>query len=118
MLLELIEDAVIESQPLLVGLGLVAAGEDTAPGDGEAEDLEAHLREQGDVLSVSVVEVDRLELEVVRCGSLSGRGHDASGHDVLNGQALTVLVVGALDLVGGGGPSPQEAAGEAQVGIR
>ena len=48
---------------------------------------------------------------------LGGRGQDAPGHDVLDGQALAVLVIGALDLVGGGGPAPQEAAGEAQVGV-
>ena len=117
VLLELVEDPVVEGQPLLVGLGLVTEREDAAPGDGEAEDLEAHLRQQGDVLGVTVVEVDGLELEVVRCGGLGGRGQDAPGHDVLDGQALAVLVVGALDLVGGGGSAPQEAAGEAQVGV-
>ena len=118
VLLELVEDPVVEGKSLLVGLGLVAEREDTAPGDGEAEDLETHLCEQGDVLGVAVVEVDRLELEVIRCGSLGGRGHDAPGHDVLDGQALAVLVVGALDLVGGSGTAPQEAVGEAQVGVR
>ena len=117
VLLELVEDPVVEGQPLLVGLGLVTEREDTAPGDGEAEDLEAHLRQQGDVLGVTVVEVDGLKLEVVRSGGLGGRGQDAPGHDVLNGQALAVLVVGALDLVGSGGSAPQEAAGEAQVRV-
>ena len=38
--------------------------------------------------------------------------HDALRHHVLDRQALAALVVGALDLVGGGGPAPQEALGE------
>ena len=42
---DLVDEALVEGQALLVGLGLVAEREDAAPGDGEAEDLEAHLRE-------------------------------------------------------------------------
>jgi hypothetical protein len=114
--LEFVQDPVVEGQALLVGGLLVPAREDPGPGDGEAEDREAHLGEQGDVLGVAVVKVDADLLEVLVGGTLRGRGLDAVGQDVLDGQALAALVVGAFDLVGGGRPAPQESLGERRGG--
>ena len=114
--LQFVEDTVVEGQALLIGLGLVSAWEDARPGDGEAEDLEAHLGEQGDVLGVAVVEVDAFELEVVRGRGFGGRCGDALGGDVLDTQSLAPFGVGALDLVGGGGASPQKSGGEGESG--
>jgi len=108
VLLQFVQDAVVEGQALLVRLEFVALREDPAPRDGEPEDGESHLGEERDVLGVPVVEVDALELEVVRRRPLCARRHDPLRHDVLDGQALAALVVGALELVRGGRATPQE----------
>jgi hypothetical protein len=110
--LELVEHPVVERQPGLVRLGLVAVREDAAPRDREPEHREAHLGEQGDVLRVAVVEVDGFELEVVGGGPGGAGRPQPLGQHVLHGQPLAVLVVGALDLVGGDGTAPEESLGE------
>ena len=79
VLFELIQHAVVEGEARLVRGFFVAAGEDTRPGDGEAEYLEAHFREQGDVFAVAVVEVDALQLEVVLGGFCGARVQAAGG---------------------------------------
>ncbi|MPM68843.1 hypothetical protein SDC9_115778 [bioreactor metagenome] len=118
VLLALVEHPVVERQTGLVGLGLVPLREDAAPGDREAEDREAHLGEQRDVVAIAMVEVDALEFEVVGGRFIGGRGHDAVRHHVLDGRALAVDVPGALQLVGGGRAAPQESFGERLGGER
>ena len=118
VLFELVEHAVVEGEARLVRLGFVAAGEDTRPGDREAEDLETHLREQGDVFAVAVVEVDALQLEVVLGGFRGARVQAAGGQHILQAGALAVFVPGALELVGGGGASEEEPGGERAERLR
>ena len=48
----------IESETLLIGRLLIAVREDAGPRDREAEDLEAHLGEQLDILAIMMVEID------------------------------------------------------------
>ena len=79
VLFELVEHTVVEGEARLVGGLLVAAGEDARPGDGEAEHLETHLCEQGDVFAVAVVEVDAFQFEVVLGGFGGARVQAASG---------------------------------------
>ena len=58
VLMALVKDFIVEGQTLLVGQGVVAVGEDTAPGNAHAKDAEAHLAQKRNVLLVGVVEVD------------------------------------------------------------
>ena len=118
VLFELVEHAVVEGEARLVRGFFVAAGEDTRPGDGETEDLETHLREQGDVFAVAVVEVDAFQLEVVLGGFCGARMQAAGGQHILQAGALAVFVPGALELVGGGGASEEEAGGERAERLR
>ena len=107
-----VDEPVVECQARLVRGLLVAPGEDAAPGDGESEGGEAHLGEQVKIGFVAVVEVDALELEVVGGGFLRRRSGDALRHDVLDGGQLSVLQVGALQLVRRHGAAPQESFGK------
>ena len=118
VLFELVEHAVVEGEARLVGGFFVAAGEDTRPSDGEAEDLKTHLREQGDVFAVAVVEVDALQLEVVLGGFRGARVQAAGGQHILQAGALAVFVPGALKLVGGGGASEEEPVRECAERLR
>ena len=111
------EHVLVEGEPGLVGLLLVAVGKDAAPGDGEAKDLEAHLREEGYVLAVAVVEVDARLGRVVVPGLEVEHAPQAATHvvalrpvwdDVDIGKAAAALVITSLALVGGGGSSPKE----------
>ena len=65
---EVVEEVVVELQALLVGLELVALGEDARPSDGGAEALEAHLGEELDVAVVAMIEVDGLVVGVALAG--------------------------------------------------
>ena len=60
VLFALFEQRAIEGDALRIRLLLVAAREQAAPGDGSAKDAEPHLRHQGDIFLVAVVEIDRL----------------------------------------------------------
>ncbi len=118
VLLALQEDVAVVLHASLVGRRLFARGEDAAHLDGQAEALEAHLRKEGDVLLVVVVEVDALVAGIVRVGTHTGRRHharlvDGAAHDdVGHREALAVGVVAALKLVGSGGAAPQEPFGK------
>ena len=54
----LVDHRLVEVQARLVGLSLVAVGEDAAPAERGAEGLEPHLGKEGYVLLVVVIEVD------------------------------------------------------------
>ena len=104
----LVKEVVVELQPFLVRLRVVAVREDTAPGDGGAEHLEAHLREELDVLFIVMVEINGLEFQIVR-RRLGRRGTlDAMRHDVLDIETLAVLIVRTLALVGRHCATPQK----------
>ena len=111
------EHVLVEGEPGLVGLFLVAIGEDAAPGDGEAKDLKAHLREEGYVLAVVVVEVDSRLGRVVVPGLKVEHAPQTATYvvalrpvwdDVDIGKAAAALVITSLALVGSGGSSPKE----------
>ena len=135
LLAQLGKDGVVEVQALLVRLGLHARGEDAAPGDGHAEQLDAHLAQKRDVLGVAVVEVDGivigvvLALDHVELGALGQRGKhraaaggavgQAIGHGaqrldaaarraIALGHAAAALIPTALVLVSGGRATPQK----------
>ncbi len=104
MLEHAVEHVVVELQAGLVGFELVALREDTAPADGGAEALEAHLGEQRDVLGIGVVEVDALMVGIVLAlhdalGDLARHTVGAASHDVGHRQSATVLSIAALKLV-------------------
>ena len=118
VLFEFVQHTVVEGEACLVRGFFVAAGEDTRPGDGEAEDLEAHLREQGDVFAVVVVEVDAFQLEIVLGGLGGARVQATGGQHILQAGALAVFVPGAFKLVGGSGASEKETVGESAERLR
>ena len=115
-----VENAVVEGEAGLVGLGVVAVGEDTAPGDGHAEHVEAHLGEQRNVLLVVMVEIDAVMVGIEAVGvdidrDLARLLIAAAQEVVVDGSAAAVHVPSALKLVGGGGATPIETLGELDV---
>ena len=115
-----VEDAIVEGEAGLVGLGVVAVGEDTAPGNGHAEHVEAHLGEQRDVLLVVMVEVDAVMVGIEAIGvdvdrDLTRLLVAAAQEVVVDGSAAAVHVPSALKLVGGGSATPIETLGELDV---
>ena len=124
--LALTEYVLVESQTGLVGLGLVAVGEDTGPGQAHAEGLKAHLGKESDVLLVVVVEIDAglrgIVIAVLKVEHLALAGDHrialgaVRGH-VHVGQAAAAHVVGALTLVGSRRAAPQEVITESHASI-
>ena len=115
-----VENAVVEGEAGLVGLGVVAVGEDTAPRDGHAEHVEAHLGEQRNVLLVVMVEIDAVMVGIEAVGvdidrDLARLLVAAAQEVVVDGSAAAVHVPSALKLVGGGGATPIETLGELDV---
>ena len=115
-----VENAVVEGETGLVGLGVVAVGEDTAPRDGHAEHVEAHLGEQRNVLLVVMVEIDAVMVGIEAVGvdidrDLARLLVAAAQEVVVDGSAAAVHVPSALKLVGGGGATPIETLGELDV---
>ena len=112
-----VEDAVVEGEAGLVGLGVVTAGEDAAPRDGHAEHVEAHLGEQRDVLLVVMVEIDAVMIgvEAVRVDvdrNLARFLVAAAQEVVVDRRTAAVHVPSALKLIGGGSATPIETLGE------
>ena len=121
LLLTGLEHAAVELDAGLVGLGLVAVGEDTAPVDGHAVALKAHLAKKLDIVEVVMVHVHGLVAGIVvlgqnAVGNVARLGDRAAGHDVGNTEALAVLVVSAFALIGGSGAAPQKSIGKSHVG--
>ena len=115
-----VEDAVVEGETGLVGLGIIAVGEDAAPGDGHAEHVEAHLGEQCDILLVVMVEIDAVMVGVEAIGvdvdrDLARLLVAAAQEVVVDGSAAAVHVPSALKLISGGGATPIETLGELDV---
>ena len=92
-LLALLEDVDVELDAFLVGLGVVAVGEDAGPVDGEAVDVAAHLRHQLEVLLPMVVEVGGHVAGVVDVGVDDGLG---AGGDLVAAAELLAGAVGEL----------------------
>ena len=97
------EHVLVESEPGLVGLLLVAIGEDAAPGDGEANTVDAKLLAQLQVHRILVVEV----------GGGIGREATLGFQKVVPGNlALTVSAGLALYLVGSSGAAKDKVLGK------
>ena len=103
VLAALIEQRIVEGQPLFVGLCIVAVGQDAGPRDGQAVAPEAHLGEEGDVLLEVVVHVDGfvrgVVVLVIACQHLQLAEHHreavlAKGNDIHIGQPAPAFVVG------------------------
>ena len=90
--LALPQHAAVPLDALAVGFGVVAVGKDAAPAHRGAEELEAHLAKQRDILFIVVVEIvssaERIELGAIVC---------KCGHQLI--MAKGVVVVLLLDLV-------------------
>ena len=113
VLVALVEEVIVELQTGFVGFQLVAVGEDAGPCDAGAEALEAHLREQPDVLLVVVVEVDGFVVGIILArldavGDPPGSGAGAGRDDVHDAQALAALIVAAFQLMRGHCAAPEK----------
>ena len=124
--LTLAEYVLVEGQASLVGLGLVAVGEDAGPSQAHTEGLKAHLGKESDVLFVVVIEIDAglrgivIAVLEVEHFPLAGDHRIALGavrSHVHVGQAAAVHVVGTLALVGSRCAAPQEVITESHVSI-
>ena len=96
--------ATVESEAALVGLDLVAFGEDAAPCDGEAQDLESHLGKERHVFLVAMIEIHAVVARVVapclNVGRYTSRRIDrAGGHHIGNRETLAVFLIGPLTLI-------------------
>ena len=113
VLLAAVEHAVVELQTLLIGFRFPAVGEDAGPVDGGAEGLKAHLRKEGNVLFVVVIEINGLVAGVQTVGADAGGyplgvGVGTVGAHIRHAGTLAVHVPCTLKLVGGTGTAPQE----------
>ncbi|CAA9325700.1 MAG: hypothetical protein AVDCRST_MAG61-2583 [uncultured Friedmanniella sp.] len=106
MLVAGLGDPAVEVQPRLVGRPR-AGRLDPRPGDREPVGVEAHPRQQRDVLGVAVVVV----VGHVPGGAV-GDGSGGADEGVPDAGAPAVLVDGALDLVRRGGRPPDEVGGQ------
>jgi hypothetical protein len=107
---QVVDEAVVEVQALGVDRS-GALGQQAGPGDREPVAVDAEPAQQADVLAVAVV--------VAAGGVARGAAEGAArgmAEGVPDGRAAAVLVVGALDLVGGGGGAPDEVLREDRVG--
>src|SRR5918996_3668490 len=103
---EIAFDGAVDHAPVVGDLGareVPGGGLDAGPFDAEPVVGEAEFREQVHVLAPPVVAVGRVE---------AGLGDGAAAVFRLPPVAVDVV---ALDLVGGGGGSPQEPVGEAET---
>ena len=121
LLLTGLEHAAVELDAGLVGLGLVAVGEDAAPVDGHAVALKAHLAKELDVVEIMMVHIHGLVAGIVvlgqnAVGNVARLGDRTASHDVGDTEALAVLVVSAFALIGGSGAAPQKSIGKSHVG--
>ena len=95
-------------------------GIDPGPGNGQAEAAEAHLRHQGNVLFVSVIEIDGL-MGRIQSPLLKFRRHPlrdgvaSVGAHIRNRGSLSVQIPGAFHLVCGGGPAPKKILSESHA---
>ena len=113
---QFIKKIVIELQTSFIGLQLVSIWKNPRPGNGGPVDLEAHLRKEGNVLLVTMVEINSFQLEIICCRTLGNqriaitwRGrHSAFWSHILNRQSFSIQIIGALILVGRRCTTPEE----------
>ena len=102
---QFVKQRVVESQALLVRLGLISLGKNARPRNGGAKKLEAHFRKQADILFVAVKEIDcrvvgRFLLHAQR-NIRAFRALAPSRQQIVTAQALASLLIRALRLAGG-----------------
>ena len=100
-----IKQAVLESQSLPRSAIFIAVREDVRPGDRRAEALEAHLRHQGDVFLVVMIEIDGFMVGMTFPGDdpvrNPARPPVRSGcHDVGDAEAFAAFLPTAFNLMG------------------
>ncbi len=104
---QLVKQLVVKGQSGLVRLLLIAVREDTCPGNGDAQAVEAHFGEQFDIFRVAVIEIDR---HVFNAAVASHPLHDRAKHplrlDVRGGQPFAILQVSPFDLIRGNRAAP------------
>ncbi len=120
LLVASLEHAAVEVEARLIGLGLVAVREDAAPVDGHAVALETHLAKELDVVEIVVIHIHGLVAGIVTTGQdavgdVARCVHRAARDDIGHTEALAVLVITALALIGGGGAAPEESFRECHV---
>lgn len=124
----LVKEPVVERKAFLVGLRIVAVGEDARPRDRGPKGVEPHIGKQLKVLRVGMVKIDTLALGedavlALECFLDKRRGDLAvvlltDGDivaklvDIRHARSLAVDVPCALALVGGNGAAPQKALGK------
>ena len=113
---QFIKKIVIELQTSFIGLLLVSIWENPRPGNRSSVDLEAHLCKEGDVLLVTMVEINPFQLEIIWCRTIGNQRiavtwlgwHSAFWSHILNRQAFSIQIIGAFILVGCSCTAPEE----------
>ena len=111
VLQQLVEHVVVELQPLLIRLGLVALREDAGPGDRGTEAFEAHLGEQFDVFFIAAVEIHRFVVGVIFAGfhlvgDFTRHAVRPAGQYVADARAFAALIPAAFNLMRGNRAAP------------
>ena len=100
------KEPVIKGQPLLIGLLFISFGEDAAPGNGCAENLKAHFREQLDIFLITMIKINAFKLQIICRRLLFGGRFQPLGQDILNGKPLAFLIISSFALIGGYSTAP------------
>ncbi|MNE61871.1 hypothetical protein D3C80_1571150 [compost metagenome] len=104
-----IKQPIVKRQPGLVGGFLIALRENARPGNGGAQALEAHLREQRDILRVTVVKVDRHVLDAaVAINPWRHRAENALRLQIGSRQPFTVGLISPFHLICRNCAAPQK----------
>ena len=113
---QFIKKIVIKLQTSFIGLQLVPIWKNPRPGNGSPVDLESHLRKEGNVLLIAMVEINSFQLEIIWCRLLGNQRiaitwrswHTAFWSHILNRQAFSIQIIGAFILVGCSCTAPEE----------
>ena len=83
MLVQFIKHIIIKLQTSLIRLQLVTVGENTAPGNGSAEALEAQFTKECDIVLISVKKIDTLMIRIAL--SCDNAVRNAAGNAMCSG---------------------------------
>ena len=111
VLQHLVKEVVVELQPLLIRLRLVALREDAGPCDAGAEALEAHLCEESDIFFIAMVKIDCVMVRVVLSRQHAVRDFalhamPSRGHDIRDADPLAAFLPAAFQLMRGNSAAP------------
>ena len=113
---QFIKKIVIELQTSFIGLQLVPIWKNPRPSNGSSVDLETHLRKESNVLLITMIEINPLQLEIIWRWLLGNQRiaitwlgwHSAFWSHILNRQAFSIQIIGAFILVGCSCTAPEE----------